>query len=272
MRIARVIDIQDRQQLVCEEPDGSYVAVKGDPLGPWEKTGEPVEVKRWLPPVNPAALLCIGLNYRKHAEEGGLAVPEYPVLFMKNPAAVLGHREPIRIPKVCEDEIDFEAELAVVIGRTCRDVAREEALDYVAGYTAANDVSARLWQSVKGGSQWNRGKGFDTFAPLGPVMVTADELPDPNSLSVKSVLNGSVMQNSNTGDMIFDVSALISFLSEDTTLLPGTVILTGTPEGIGWARDPKVLLHAGDEITIEIAQIGWLTNPLAGRDSLPASL
>ena len=263
MRIARVIDTHDRQQLVCEEPDGSYVAVRGGPLGPWEKTGEPVAVKRWLAPVEATALLCIGLNYRKHAEEGGHAVPEYPVLFMKNPAAATGHREPIRIPRVCEDEVDFEAELAVVIGNPCRNVAREEAMDYVAGYTAANDVSARLWQTAKGGSQWNRGKGFDTFAPLGPVMVTADELPDPNSLSIKSILNGSVMQDSSTADMIFDVPTLIRFLSEDTTLLPGTVILTGTPEGIGWARDPKVLLHAGDEITIEIEQIGRLTNPLA---------
>ena len=263
MRIARVIDTDDRQQLVCEEPDGRFVAVTGDPLGPWEKSGRPVTVKRRLPPVEARALLCIGLNYRKHAEEGGHPVPEYPVLFMKNPAAAVGHGQPIRLPKVCEDEVDFEAELAVVIGRTCRNVAREEALDYVAGYTAANDVSARVWQAVKGGTQWNRGKGFDTFAPLGPVMVTPDELPDPNSLSIKSVLNGRVMQDSSTADMIFDVPTLIQFLSEDTTLLPGTVLLTGTPEGIGWARDPKVLLHAGDEITIEIERIGRLTNPVA---------
>ena len=251
MRIARVIDTNDRQQLVCEEPDGSYVAVKGDPLGPWDKTGEAVTVKSWLAPVDPAAVLCIGLNYRKHAEEGGHPVPEYPVLFMKNPAAATGHGEPIRIPKVCEDEVDFEAELAVVIGKTCRNVALADALDCVAGYTVANDVSARVWQMTKGGSQWNRGKSFDTFVPLGPVMVTADELPDPNSLSIKSVLNGTVMQDSSTADMIFDVPTLIHFLSQDTTLLPGTVLLTGTPEGIGWARDPKVLLHAGDEITIE---------------------
>jgi len=147
-----------------------------------------------------------------------------------------------------------------VIGRTCRNVSEADALDHVAGYTAANDVSARIWQAVKGGSQWNRGKSFDTFAPLGPVMVTPDEVPDANALSIRSILNGEVMQDSNTADMIFNVPTLIRFLSEDTTLLPGTVILTGTPEGIGWARDPKVLLHPGDEITIEIERIGQLTN------------
>jgi len=262
MRIARIVDAENKQRLVCEETDGGYTAVTGDPLGPWEKTGETVAVKSWLSPVSPTTIMCIGLNYRKHAEEGGFPIPQYPVLFMKNSMAATGHAGPIRIPRVCEDEVDFEAELAVVIGKTCRNVSEADAMDYVAGYTAANDVSARIWQAVKGGSQWIRGKGFDTFAPLGPVMVTPDELPDPNSLSIRSILNGKVMQDSSTADMIFDVPTLIRFLSEDTTLLPGTVILTGTPEGIGWARDPKVLLHAGDEITIEIEQIGQLTNPV----------
>jgi 2-keto-4-pentenoate hydratase/2-oxohepta-3-ene-1,7-dioic acid hydratase in catechol pathway len=142
-------------------------------------------------------------------------------------------------------------------------VPKEEALDYVMGYTAANDVSARIWQAKLGGSQWNRAKGFDTFAPMGPVLVTPDEIPNPNALAIRSELNGREMQSSSTADMIFDVPTLISFLSEDTTLLPGTVILTGTPEGIGWVRDPKVLLQPGDTITIEIEGIGKLTNPVA---------
>ncbi len=264
MRIARVIDIENRQQLVCEESDGSFAALSGEPMGQCEKTGEEVQVKSWRPPVSPTAIFCIGLNYQKHAEESGVPLPEYPVLFMKNRAAATGHLEPIRIPKVCDGEVDYEAELAVIIGKSCRDVGSEEALDYVAGYTAANDVSARKWQLEKGGSQWNRGKGFDTFAPLGPVMVTPDELPDPNTLSIKTILNGNVMQESNTADMIFDVPTLIKFLSEDTTLLPGTVILTGTPSGIGWAREPKVVLSPGDEVEIEIEKIGSLVNPVEG--------
>jgi len=260
MRIARIIDADDQPRLVCEEADGTFTAITGDPLAPGEKTGDTVTVKSWLSPVSPTTIIGIGLNYRKHAEEGGFAIPEYPVVFMKNPMAATGHAGPIRIPRVCDDEVDFEAELAVVIGKTCRNVSEADALDYVAGYTAANDVSARIWQTTKGGTQWNRAKGFDTFAPLGPVMVTPDELPNANALSIRSILNGEVMQDSTTADMIFNIPTLIRFLSENTTLLPGTVILTGTPEGIGWARDPKRLLHAGDEITIEIEQIGKLTN------------
>jgi 2-keto-4-pentenoate hydratase/2-oxohepta-3-ene-1,7-dioic acid hydratase in catechol pathway len=263
MRIARVVDGEGRERLVCEEQDGRYTALEGEAPGPYEKTGESVDVARWLPPVEPRAILCIGLNYRAHAAESGKDAPDYPVLFMKNPSAAVGHGETIRIPRVCEDEVDYEAELAVVIGKPCRDASREDALSYVAGYTAANDVSARVWQAVKGGGQWNRGKGFDTFAPLGPVLVTPDEVPDPNDLAVRSLLNGRLMQDGNTADMIFDVPDLIQFLSQDTALLPGTVILTGTPAGIGWARDPKVLLHPGDEIAVEIERIGRLVNPVA---------
>jgi 2-keto-4-pentenoate hydratase/2-oxohepta-3-ene-1,7-dioic acid hydratase in catechol pathway len=262
MKIARVIDAGGTERLVRLEPDGGCTGLRGDPLGECEPTGEAVEAARWLPPVRPAALLCIGLNYRAHAAEGGKAVPRHPVLFLKNPSAALGHGEPIRIPKVCADEVDFEAELAVVLGKRCRDVPREDALNCVAGYTAANDVSARVWQLLKSGSQWCRAKGFDTFAPLGPAMVTPDDVPDPNALAIRSILNGEVMQESSTADMIFDVPSLIAFLSQDTTLLPGTVILTGTPAGIGWAREPKVLLHPGDTIEIDIEGIGRLRNPV----------
>jgi 2-keto-4-pentenoate hydratase/2-oxohepta-3-ene-1,7-dioic acid hydratase in catechol pathway len=152
--------------------------------------------------------------------------------------------------------------LAVVIGKACKNVRREEALSYVLGYTCGNDVSARDWQKQFGGSQWCRGKTFDTFCPLGPTLVTADEIPDPNALQVKTVLNGQVMQDWNTNDMIFDVPTLIEFLSGSTTLQPGTVILTGTPHGVGMARKPPVFLRDGDEISIEIDSIGTLTNPV----------
>jgi len=150
----------------------------------------------------------------------------------------------------------------VVIGRECKNVPPEEALGYVLGYTCANDVSARDWQMQYGGSQWCRGKTFDTFCPLGPCLVTADEIPDPNALQIRTILNGEVMQDWNTDDMIFNVPQLISFLSGSTTLPAGTVILTGTPHGIGGARNPPVFLHDGDTVTIEIETIGSLTNPV----------
>jgi 2-keto-4-pentenoate hydratase/2-oxohepta-3-ene-1,7-dioic acid hydratase in catechol pathway len=152
--------------------------------------------------------------------------------------------------------------LAVVIGKRCKNVSRDKALDYVLGYTCANDVSARDWQKDFGGSQWCRGKTFDTFCPLGPCLVTADEIPNPNALAIKTVLNGEVMQDWNTDDMIFDVPTLIEFLSGSTTLLPGMVILTGTPHGVGMARKPPVWLKSGDRLTIEIERIGALTNPV----------
>jgi 2-keto-4-pentenoate hydratase/2-oxohepta-3-ene-1,7-dioic acid hydratase in catechol pathway len=161
-------------------------------------------------------------------------------------------------------EVDYECELAVVIGKACKNVSKANALDYVLGYTCANDVSARDWQLKFGGGQWCRGKTFDTFAPLGPCLVLKDEIPDPNKLRIQTVLNGSVMQDWNTDDMIFDVPALIEFLSGDTTLLPGTVILTGTPHGIGAARKPPIFLKDGDVVTIEIEKIGSLTNPVKG--------
>ena len=158
--------------------------------------------------------------------------------------------------------MDYECELAVVIGRTARNVSTDQALEYVAGYTCANDVSARDWQMEWGGGQFCRGKSFDTFCPLGPVLVTADEIPDPNALRIRTVLNGQTLQDSNTRDMIFDVRSLVSFLSASTTLVPGTVILTGTPSGVGVARSPQVFLGAGDTVSIEIESIGTLINPV----------
>jgi 2-keto-4-pentenoate hydratase/2-oxohepta-3-ene-1,7-dioic acid hydratase in catechol pathway len=158
--------------------------------------------------------------------------------------------------------VDYECELAVVIGKPCKNVSKADALSYVLGYTCANDVSARDWQKDWGGSQWCRGKTFDTFCPLGPCLVTPDEIPNPNALQIKTIVNGEVLQDWNTSDMIFDVPTLIEFLSGSTTLLPGTVILTGTPHGVGMARNPPRWLQAGDSVTISIEGIGELTNPV----------
>ena len=247
----------------AQQPDGSSRQIVGDIFGAYEVTGEPARVEKLLAPVAPVAFFCIGLNYRRHAEEGKAAIPQFPVLFMKSPAAVQNPGDPIVLPRRLESqEVDYECELAVVIGRRCKNVPKESALDYVLGYTCANDVSARDWQGKWGGSQWCRGKTFDTFAPLGPCLVLKDEIPDPSALKIRTVLNGQVMQDWNTGDMIFDVPTLIAFLSGSTTLLPGTVILTGTPHGVGFARKPPVFLQPGDSVTIEIDRIGALTNPV----------
>lgn len=263
MRIARIELTSGMTTWAVQGEEERLLRAEGDPLlGTLTATQEVVTPARWLPPIEPRAILCIGRNYAEHAAEGGAPPPAYPILFVKNPNAAIGHLEPVRIPKVCEDEVDYEGELVVVIKKAARDVARAQALDYVLGYTVGHDVSARIWQETKGGSQWCRGKSFDTFAPMGPTLVTPDELGDPSGLSIQTKLNGQVVQQSNTSMMIFDVPTLISFLSQDTTLLPGTAIMTGTPAGVGWARDPHLTLHAGDEATVEIERVGCLTNPV----------
>jgi 2-keto-4-pentenoate hydratase/2-oxohepta-3-ene-1,7-dioic acid hydratase in catechol pathway len=203
------------------------------------------------------------LNYRHHAAESGAPIPQHPVLFHKAVSALQNPGDAIEIPtKLASQQVDYECELAVVIGKRCKNVSKADALSYVLGYTCANDVSARDWQREWGGSQWCRGKTFDTFCPLGPCLVTADEIPNPNALQIKTVVNGEVLQDWNTNDMIFDVPTLIEFLSGSTTLLPGTVILTGTPHGVGMARKPPRWLQGGDSVTIEIERIGKLTNPV----------
>ncbi len=203
------------------------------------------------------------LNYRHHAEETKAKIPEFPILFIKTPNTLQNPGDPIQLPTaLASHQVDYECELAVVIGKTCKNVKREHALDHVFGYTAANDVSARDWQKNWGGGQWCRGKSFDTFAPLGPVLVTSDELPNPNSLGIKTIVNGETLQDWTTADMIFDVPTLIEFLSGSTTLYPGTVILTGTPHGVGMARTPPRWLQPGDEVTVEVEKIGRLTNPV----------
>ncbi len=263
MRIIRYEDVAGQSKLAAERPDGSALEIEGDLFGAYFVTDRKADVRKRLAPLTPTAIMCIGLNYRRHAAEGNAPIPKWPVLFMKSPGAIQNPGDPIYLPRhLKSDEVDYECELAVVIGKRCKNVLREQALEYVLGYTCANDVSARDWQKQYGGSQWCRGKTFDTFCPLGPSLVTKDEIPDPNALQIKTVLNGEVMQDWSTNDMIFDVPTLIEFLSGSTTLLPGTVILTGTPHGVGMARNPPVLLKDGDEITIEIERIGTLTNPV----------
>jgi 2-keto-4-pentenoate hydratase/2-oxohepta-3-ene-1,7-dioic acid hydratase in catechol pathway len=243
------------------QPDGSAREIAGDLLGDFVATDRVVTPGKLLAPIVPVNILAIGLNYRKHAAEGGKDAPDRPVLFIKATSSLQNPGDPIELPvKLASTRVDYECELAVVIGRRCKNVSRADALDYVLGYTCANDVSARDWQIKKGGSQWCRGKTFDTFAPIGPVLVTPDDIPNPNALKISTRLNGELVQDSHTSDMIFDVAHLIAFLSGSTTLLPGTVILTGTPEGVGMARTPPRWLEPGDEVSIEIEKIGTLTN------------
>ena len=262
MKIVRFMS-QGDEHLGRLHDDGRVTFLDGDLFGPHADTGRPATIDKLLAPLEPRDILCIGLNYRRHAAEGGQAVPEHPVLFLKNSGAVQNPGDPIHLPRTLRsDMVDYECELAVVIGKTCRNVPRARAYDHILGYTCANDVSARDWQRNGGGGQWCRGKSFATFCPLGPALVTTDEIPDPGRLAIRTELNGAVMQDWNTSDMIFDVATLVEFLSASMHLRPGTVILTGTPHGVGFARTPPVFLAPGDTVTVAIEGIGRLTNPV----------
>jgi 2-keto-4-pentenoate hydratase/2-oxohepta-3-ene-1,7-dioic acid hydratase in catechol pathway len=263
MKIIRYQDAREQIKFAARQPDGTAREITGDIFGRHQLTDPAADVRKLLTPIVPTGILCIGLNYRRHAAEGNAPIPKWPVLFMKTVSAVQNPGDPILLPRHLRSaEVDYECELAVVIGKRCKNVSRDKAIDYILGYTCANDISARDWQKEMGGSQWCRGKTFDTFCPLGPCLVTPDEITNPNSLKIKTVLNGEVMQDWNTDDMIFDVPSLVEFLSGSTTLLPGTVILTGTPHGVGMARKPPVWLKSGDQITVEIERIGALHNPV----------
>jgi 2-keto-4-pentenoate hydratase/2-oxohepta-3-ene-1,7-dioic acid hydratase in catechol pathway len=216
------------------------------------------EVELLNPVGRPGKIVCIGLNYLDHCRETNTPPPDKPVIFTKFTTSVNDPNAAIVWSTRLTQKVDFEAELAVVIGQTCRNVTAEEALAFVAGYTAANDVSARDLQF--GDGQWVRGKSLDTFCPIGPAFVTADEIPDPQRLAIRSTLNGVVMQDSHTGEMIFPVAELIAFCSESFTLEPGDVILTGTPHGVGLGRDPEVYMEDGDVIVVEVEGIGQLKN------------
>ena len=264
MKIFRYTDPTGAARYGVIQSDGGRVEAEGDPFaGTLAPTARAADVRKLLPPVAPTNILCIGLNYQKHAEETRAVVPEFPILFMKGTNAACAHGDAIELPRALQsNEVDYECELAVVIGKAGKNIPRKQALSHVLGYSCANDVSARDWQNRRGGGQWVRGKTFDTFCPLGPCLVTTDEIENPNSLSIKTTLNREVVQDWDTGDMIFDVPALIEFLSASTTLLPGNVILTGTPHGVGVARKPPLWLKPGDTVTVEIEKIGQLTNPV----------
>jgi 2-keto-4-pentenoate hydratase/2-oxohepta-3-ene-1,7-dioic acid hydratase in catechol pathway len=268
MKIVRYQDASGGIHFGLQHPSGSITRAAGDVFESLTDTGEPAEVDKILTPIDPPDIICIGLNYRRHAEESKSPIPKFPVVFMKNTGAVQNPGDPIVLPRrLASTRVDYECELGVIIGKPCYNVPKSKALDYVLGYTCANDVSARDWQKDFGGSQWCRGKTFATFCPFGPCLVTADEIPNPNSLGIQTILNGGVMQDWNTNDMIFDVSTLIEFLSGSTRLVPGTLILTGTPHGVGAARKPPVFLKQGDEVTIKIDQIGSLTNPVVDEET-----
>ncbi|MFE0504529.1 fumarylacetoacetate hydrolase family protein [Peribacillus butanolivorans] len=215
------------------------------------------EVK-FLPPIaQPEKIICVGLNYIDHCKETGMEPPSSPVIFSKYANAIVGQNDVIEIP-INSKEVDFEAELAIVIGKKAKNVSEEEANDYVFGYTIMNDISARDLQFQDG--QWSRGKTADTFAPIGPVVVTHDEVGDPHELAISLELNGEMMQDSNTSNLIFTVPQIISFLSQSMTLKPGDLIATGTPPGVGMGRNPKVWLKNGDRMNVRIERIGTLSN------------
>jgi 2-keto-4-pentenoate hydratase/2-oxohepta-3-ene-1,7-dioic acid hydratase in catechol pathway len=219
------------------------------------------QVRRLAPILHPGKVLCIGLNYRDHAAESNMAVPTEPVVFCKFASAIIGPEAPIILPPDSA-EVDYEAEFVFVIGKRARNVSASEAMNYVAGYTCGHDVSARDYQLKRGGGQWNIGKAFDTFAPLGPVLVTADEGLDPHNLPIRCVVNGETLQNSSTSQFIFNLPQLVEYLSHVMTLEPGDVVFTGTPPGVGFARKPPVFLKDGDVAEIQIDGIGTLRNPV----------
>ena len=263
MRIFRYLDQAGSMGFGRFDEQGQTYLILKKEDGDFESTDQRITPFQLLTPIDFRCIYAIGLNYRSHAEETGMEIPDHPMVFMKASTSIQNPGDPIVLPRFLRsDKVDFEGELGVVIGRPCKNVTPQEALSYVLGYTCVNDVSARDWQKEKGGGQFCRGKSFDTFCPVGPCLSTADEIPDPSKLTIRSFVNEEKMQESSLDDMIFDVSALISFLSGSTTLLPGTLILTGTPSGVGEARNPKRFLVPGDEVTIEVDGVGILTNPV----------
>ncbi len=220
----------------------------------------------FLPVVpNPQKILCVGLNYADHARESGAEVPPEPVIFSKFASALAGHGQPIVLPRA-SGEVDYEAELVVVIGRRGKHIPEQQALDHVAGYACGHDVSARDWQLRKPGGQWLLGKTFDTFAPVGPYLVTRDEVPDPHQLDISLRLNSETMQQSNTRELIFSIPQLIAYISQVMTLEVGDLIFTGTPSGVGFSRKPPVFLTPGDVAEVEIQHLGTLRNTVVAEE------
>ena len=221
--------------------------------------GRSMDVRLGPPVARPSKLICLGKNYLEHAHEGNFEAPEKPLLFAKAPSALSGPRDPIILPRSC-GQVDWEVELALVVGREGKRISRDRAWDYIAGYAVMNDVSGR--EAQFGDGQWFRGKSFDTFAPLGPALVTPDEIEDIGNLQLTATVDDRVMQTGNTGDLVFDIPHLMAYISEDITLLPGDVISTGTPAGVGIFRTPPITLAAGNLVTCRIDKLGELVNPV----------
>jgi 2-keto-4-pentenoate hydratase/2-oxohepta-3-ene-1,7-dioic acid hydratase in catechol pathway len=224
-----------------------------------EDEGQPMDVRLGPPVVRPSKLICLGKNYLEHAQEGNFEAPEKPLLFAKAPSALSGPKDPIILPRSC-GQVDWEVELALVVGQEGKRISRDRAWDFIAGYTVMNDVSGR--EAQFGDGQWFRGKSFDTFAPLGPALVTPDEIADIRNLQLTAMVDGQVMQTGNTGDLVFDIPHLMAYISEDITLLPGDVISTGTPAGVGIFRTPPITLAAGNVVSCRIDTLGELVNPV----------
>jgi len=246
------------KQLLALGPDAlrqaARAAVRATPI-------DAASVDLLAPVPDPEKIICVGLNYADHARESGAAPPPEPVLFSKFPSALIAHGQPIVLPRVSE-QVDFEAELVVVIGKAGRYIPREQAFEHVAGYCPGHDVSARDWQLAKPGKQWLMGKTFDTFAPCGPALVTRDEVADVGKLRIQFRLNGQTLQDSNTDQLIFPVDELVAYISQVCTLKPGDLIYTGTPPGVGFARRPPIFMKPGDMAEVEIEGLGVLRNPL----------
>jgi 2-keto-4-pentenoate hydratase/2-oxohepta-3-ene-1,7-dioic acid hydratase in catechol pathway len=238
--------------------DGVYRSINGDLFGGWEPGAHtiPVDEAELLAPVVPPQIVCIGANYRKHCVECGAPIPDRPLVFFKLINALIGPGDAILLPKVAPQEVDWEAELVIVIGKECRRVSEEAAGDYILGYTCGNDISARDCQ-LRIDQQWARGKSFDTFAPIGPWITTGI---DGDNLDISLTRNGEVMQRSNTSDMIFSCREIVHYLSHSMTLYPGSIIMAGTPSGVGMGLSPAQFLKPGDGLTVEIEGIGALSN------------
>lgn len=257
--------IVDLRALFPEIPDiGGHFLADGwlERLAGLKVSGRPMEVRLGAPLARPGKIICLGKNYAEHAKEGGFEMPSAPLLFCKTGNALSGPYDPVQMPR-SSGKIDWEVELAVIIGKAGKRIAEDQALEYIAGYSVMNDVSAREAQFAH--SQWFRGKSFDNFAPLGPALVTPDEVGDVHNLELTAKVNGELMQAGNTRDMIFKIPFLIADISEDMTLLPGDVISTGTPAGVGIFRDPPVVLQDGDEVVCWVEKIGAISNRFIGR-------
>ena len=268
-RVVRFIAAHDSEEYfgVFADPTESScrVCLRDEDTGKLSVSTVEVPIAEILPPLEPPAVWCVGLNYADHAAEVKMTPPEHPILFSKAVSSLVGHRGAIVIPRVASEppEVDYEAELAVVIGRAAKNVSEGEAMAHVLGYCIANDVTARRWQGKKGSGQWARAKSFDTFLPLGPYLTPAAAVPDPQNLAIRTLVNGDLVQDGNTRNMLVPIARLIAFISQGTTLLPGTVILTGTPAGVGYTRNKY--LAPGDTVSIQIEGLGMLTNPVVAE-------